>query len=71
MSQEKKYFFVYINSSLKMIPLLEAGAIRSYFNSICSAFLTCYLIFVRLPLSDTIFSLDDGVVAILFLTKLP
>lgn len=50
-----------------MTPLLEAGAIRSYFCSICSAFLTCYLIFVRLPLSDMMFSLDHGVVAILFL----
>ena len=66
------YFFLYISLSLEMTPLLEAGAIRSYFCSIFSAFLTCYLIFVRLPLSDMMFSLDHhGVVGILFLTKLP
>lgn len=68
--EKKMYFFHTLISNLDMTPLLEAGAIIPYFCSIYSAFLTCFLIFVKLPPFDIVHSLDHIVVAILFLAKL-
>lgn len=50
-------FFSYtLFSSLEMGLILEAGAIISFFCSIYSACLTCYLIFVKQPLSDMVYT---------------